>query len=173
MRIGHETGVELGDGFMLGAGNTAERQAVDVDAAIEHRDLTAENCRQAHRLCSFGETNHTVETVVIGDRQCLQPEASGPRWQALLGAMPRRGTRSSSGSEVPRRGTAMPAGARSTPAGASNGWRFRLQPGASASRVPRRRSRGRARHDRCVAPAESDPGRTAPTRVRSTTRTGC
>ena len=25
----------------------------------------------------------------------------------------------------------MPAGARSTPAGASNGWRFRLQPGAS------------------------------------------
>ena len=41
------------------------------------RDLGAEHRRQPDRARCLGETNDTIETVVIGDRQRLEAEASG------------------------------------------------------------------------------------------------
>jgi hypothetical protein len=70
----HEQVAALGVGHPLLRCREAERQ------------LRAEDRRQAQLLCRLGEAGHTVEAVVVGQGQRLQPEVDGLLDQDLGGA---------------------------------------------------------------------------------------
>ncbi len=75
VRVGHHAGVDLAERVGLRSG--------DMGIVRGERDLGAEHRREADRLGRFGEADHPVEAVVIGDRQRVQSEPGGLGGQFL------------------------------------------------------------------------------------------